>query len=65
MRTEGISPKVYVPGIAQIIAGIVLALLFGLDKEGASVVGAGVGTLLLGGGANPGRVVPKAPKAEA
>ena len=56
MKTIGISPKVYVPVIAQAVAGIVLILL-GFDVEGRTLLVTALGTAGLGGGANPGNVV--------
>jgi hypothetical protein len=54
-KTIGISPKVYVPAIGQIVVGVVL-LLFGLDVEGRTAIGTGLGTFGLGWSAKPGNV---------
>lgn len=58
MKQIGISPKVYVPAIAQVLAGVVLIVL-GLDVEGKTAISTGLGTLLVGYGAKPGTVEPK------
>lgn len=55
MKTLGVSPKVYVPVIAQVAAGIVL-LLLGLDVEAKTAFVTAVATAGLGGGAKPGQV---------
>lgn len=54
-KTVGISPKVYVPALAQVAAGVVL-IIIGLDKEGGALLAAALGTLGLGFGAKPGTV---------
>lgn len=55
LKTFGISPKVYVPAIASLVAGVVL-LALGYDVEGRSLIAAAVGTGLLGSQAKPGDV---------
>lgn len=61
MRTIGISPKVYLPALGQIILGV--ALLFAkLPVEGKSFIMAGFSTLTLGWVAKPGNVTPKSAK---
>jgi hypothetical protein len=52
MKTIGISPKVYVPAVGQVIVGVVLIVL-GLDVEGKTAISTGIGTFLLGYGAKP------------
>jgi len=42
-----ISPKVWIPALTQIIAGITLIAL-GLDVEGKTAIAAGLGTLAIG-----------------
>lgn len=54
-RTIGISPKVYVPALAQVVAGVGL-LLVGLDVEGKTAIATGLGTFVAGYGAKPGTV---------
>lgn len=54
-RTRGISPKVYIPAGAQILAGAAF-LILGLDVEGRTALATGVGTLLAGYTAQPGKV---------
>lgn len=54
-RTIGISPKVYVPVIAQAVAGVVLIAL-GFDVEGKTLLATALATAGLGGGARPGQV---------
>lgn len=60
MRTVGISPKVYLPGIGQIILGIAL-ILADLPVEGKTMIGTGLATFGIGAAASPGTVVPKTP----
>ncbi len=55
VKTVGISPKVYVPALAQVAAGVAL-IIAGLDKEGGALLAAAVGTLGLGFGAKAGTV---------
>jgi hypothetical protein len=55
-RTLGVSPKVYVPAIGQIIAGAAF-LIAGLDVEGRTAIATGLGTLIAGYTATPGNVV--------
>lgn len=59
MKTIGISPKVYVPAIAQIVAGVVFFVL-GLNVEGKTALSTGIGTLLTGYFAKPGAIKPAA-----
>lgn len=54
-ETVGISPKVYVPALGQIIVGVVLIIL-GLDVEGRTAIATGLGTFAVGFGAKPGQV---------
>lgn len=60
-KTDGLSPKVYVPALGQIIVGVVL-LILGLDVEGRTAIGTGLGTLLLGFSAKPGDVIVEEPE---
>ena len=55
MRTTGLSPKVIIPAIAQIVAGVVL-IVFGLDTEGQTAIATGLGTFGIGYTAKPGTV---------
>lgn len=55
-RTIGISPKVYVPALAQIVVGVVF-LLIGLDVEGKTAIATGLGTFAAGFAAPPGDVI--------
>lgn len=61
MRTVGLSPKVYLPGIGQIILGVIL-IIAKLPVEGKTMIATGFATFGIGGAASPGTVVPKAPK---
>ncbi|MEJ7783163.1 MAG: hypothetical protein WKF96_00070 [Solirubrobacteraceae bacterium] len=54
-KQVGVSPKVLIPVIGQILVGVVL-LLFGLDVEGRTALAAAFGTAVLGAGAGPGEV---------
>lgn len=54
-RTIGITPKVYVPAILQVVGGIAF-LLLGLDVEGRTAIGTGITTLIAGWAAKPGTV---------
>lgn len=58
VKTEGISPKVYLPLAVGLLVGIIL-LLAGLETEAASVLLAVVGFAGIGVVAPPGTVVPK------
>jgi hypothetical protein len=62
MKTVGVSQKVWIPAVAQVIAGIVF-LALGLDVEGKTAIGAGVGTFMVGYGAKPAPVENKPPRA--
>lgn len=55
-RTLGISPKVYVPAIGQIIVGV-LFLVLGLDVEGKTAISTGLATFVAGFAAPPAPVV--------
>jgi len=55
-KQVGISPKVYIPAVAQVIVGFALILL-GLDVEGKTAIATGIGTFLAGTQSNPGTVV--------
>lgn len=55
MKTTGLSPKVYIPALAQIAAGILL-IVFGLDTEGQTAIATGLGTFGIGYTAKPGTV---------
>lgn len=46
-KTIGISPKVFVPALGQIVVGIVF-LLIGLDVEGKTAIATGLGTFFVG-----------------
>lgn len=54
-KTQGVSPKAYVPAIGQVVAGIAL-LIAGLDVEGRTLIGTGISTMALGFAASPGKV---------
>lgn len=60
MQTIGISPKVLIPALGQIIIGVIF-LLIGLDVEGRTAIATGLGTLVAGFTAPPGRVVAPTP----
>lgn len=47
LKTIGIHPKVWIPAVAQIVAGIAL-ILFGLDVEGKTAIGTGLATFATG-----------------
>lgn len=55
LETDGISPKMYVPAIGQVVIGVVL-LILGLDVEGRTMIGTGLATAAVGFGVNPGAV---------
>jgi|tagenome__1003787_1003787.scaffolds.fasta_scaffold20987847_11 hypothetical protein len=55
-KTVGISPKVWVPALGQIIVGIVF-LILGLDVEGKTTIVTGLGTFAAGFAAPPAPVV--------
>lgn len=61
MRTIGLSPKVYIPGIGQIVLGIAL-LIAKLPVEGKSFIAAGFATFGIGYTAKPGVVQSKPAK---
>jgi hypothetical protein len=52
LRTVGLSPKVWIPALAQVAAGIGL-LIAGLDVEGRTALATGLGTLVTGFAAIP------------
>jgi hypothetical protein len=52
LKTVGISPKVWIPAVAQVVAGAGL-IIAGLDVEGKTAIATGVGTFLTGFGARP------------
>lgn len=54
-KTQGISPKVYLPVAGMFVAGIVL-ILVGLDVEGRTLIATALGTLGVGAAANPGTI---------
>lgn len=54
-RTVGISPKVYIPALAELATGIAF-LIAGLDVEGRTAIAAAFGVLAVGYGASPGTV---------
>ncbi len=54
-NTLGISPKVYLPVVGQLVAGVVL-ILCGLDVEGKTLIATAVGTAGVGYRAKPGQV---------
>lgn len=47
IKTVGISPKVWVPAVGQILIGG-LFLLLGMDVEGKTALATGLGTFLVG-----------------
>lgn len=47
VETKGVSPKVYIPALAQLVIGIVLIVL-GLDVEGKTLIATGLGTGVVG-----------------
>lgn len=47
VRTVGISPKVYVPAIGQLVVGVGF-LVLGLDVEGKTAIATGLATLAAG-----------------
>lgn len=49
-KTIGISPKVAIPALGQIVVGVALILL-GFDVEGRTAVATGLGTFVVGFGA--------------
>jgi hypothetical protein len=55
-KTIGISPKVYVPAIGQILIGVIF-LILGLDVEGKTAIATGLGTFAAGFAAPPAPVV--------
>jgi hypothetical protein len=55
-RTLGVSPKVYVPVLAQVVAAVVL-LILGEQQEAYTLLATAAGTAGLGGWAKPGNVV--------
>lgn len=59
-RTLGVSPKVYVPALAQVAAGVVLVLI-GEATAGEALIAAGLATVGLGGAAKPGTVQERRP----
>lgn len=59
MKQIGISPKVLIPAVGQIVVGVVF-LLVGLDVEGKTAIATGLGTLVTGFAASPGQVRVKA-----
>lgn len=59
-KTRGISPKVYIPAIGQALAGVAL-IIAGLDVEGRTAIGTGLGTLILGFSASPGPLEDRRP----
>jgi hypothetical protein len=62
MKTVGVSQKVWIPAALQIVAGVVLVLV-GLDVEGKTAIGTGLGTFMVGYGAKPAPVENKPPRA--
>lgn len=58
MRTDGISPKVWVPVLLQAVAGVIL-LVVGFDVEGKTLIATAVGTFVTGFKSPPGDVVPE------
>lgn len=56
LKTIGISPKVWVPAVLQVIGGVVF-LLLGLDVEGKTALGTGLGTFVAGFASPPGFTV--------
>lgn len=58
MKTRGISPKVYVPVLGQVAAGVALIVL-GFDVEGKTLLVTALGTAGAGGLAKPGEVIDK------
>lgn len=55
VKTRGISPKVWIPGVGQLLVGGALIAL-GFDVEGRTAIATGLGTLLAGFGSGAGRV---------
>jgi hypothetical protein len=55
-KTIGISPKVYVPAIGQVVVGVIF-LILGLDVEGKTAIATGLGTFAAGFAAPPAPVV--------
>lgn len=55
-KTIGISPKVWVPALAQVVVGIVL-ILIGLDVEGKTLIASGFGTFAVGYKSPPSPVI--------
>lgn len=47
VKTIGISPKVWVPALGQIVVGVAF-LLLGLDVEGKTAIATGLGTFVVG-----------------
>lgn len=56
LKACGISPKVYGPAVLAIALGLLL-LLLGLDVEGRTLIGAGMGVFGLGYNLPTGKVV--------
>jgi len=54
-KTVGVSPKVYLPVVGMLVAGVVLVLI-GLDVEGKTLIGTAIATAGVGGFASPGKV---------
>lgn len=63
MQTIGLSPKVLVPALGQVVVGVAF-LLFGLDVEGRTAIASGLGTLVVGFRAPPGAVIDVEPPGE-
>lgn len=55
-QTQGISPKVYVPVLVQVIVAV-LMFVAGMDVEGRSLLGSAGLTFAAGWKAQPGTVV--------
>jgi hypothetical protein len=55
-KTVGISPKVFIPALGQIIVGIIL-LILGFTVEGKTLIASGLGTFAVGFKAPPAPVV--------
>lgn len=61
LKTVGISAKVYIPAIGQVVVGVAL-ILAGLDVEGKTAIGTGIATFAAGFIAPPAPVEEKAVK---
>lgn len=58
MRTQGISPKVWIPAAAQ-LAGAIGLYILGEQEAAAGLLSAALATAGIGGAASPGVVVRK------